>query len=652
MSVLKPGIITRLSNLIVVQVLFIFAALALILFVPDSGPDSSARLGALGRDLARATDRLSERLSEEWMVRGDLDEGSRESIRLWLDSLGTVEDVAVVRVNDTARIDFVLVYERAGPGRGDGGIDTDVSTFIDLGTLREQAAGGSCFLQPLLTPKYLAFYRVLDCRVRSQPLVLVAAARHELAISARSSLQYTIFVLFLCSTLVSLLTVSLLSRKFKRPLDRIISGLGETAEGKLHHLADLETDPELGPLARAYNSMTRRLWDNRRQLDDFFTRLRTANAELSESQSFLKTLIDSSPLGIVVTAPDGGIVMFNRAAVSEFGYEPGEISGRNFETLLAEKLDRPARSTDPEGRGGFEVICRRKNGLLFPAHIISSEVLAEDGVMLANLYVCSNITESRDFQDMMIRLDRYYTRGEMTGDIAHEINNYLAVLMGNVELLPLLLKKGDAEKVTRKLEVMHTMLQNISCLSDGLLDSPSDAMRVEPASINQLVEKVIAFLKPQNKFDTVEVISELCADVPVVYIDISQVQQLLVNLICNAAEALADAADKREIRLTTSLDEINNRPGIRVTVRDNGSGVVPDKEHLLFKSRFTTKRRGHGIGLITCRKIVDNHHGTISYAYEGGAVFTVVLPMGVRSDQEETPPAEKSPIERLDVVRS
>ena len=640
MPVSKPGVIARLSHLIVIQVVFIFSALALILFVPDSDPGSSRRLAALGNDLTNATQTILGLMENGELGPGSADDAGRGRFRALLDSLGTVEHAAVVRVNDSAQIDFLRVYESTGRARTSEAPDSDVSSFLDLATLRDLAVRGTCLPRPLMDTRHLAYYQVLDCERPSPRTVLVIATGHGLAISTRSSLQYAVFVLFLCSALVSLLTVSLLLRKFKRPLDRIIAGLEETAEGKLHPLADLEADPELGHLARAYNAMALRLWDHRRQLDRYFGQMQTANIELKESQSFLQTLIDSSPFGVVVTDPMGLIILFSRSASVEFGYGTEEAVGRRFSDLLAENLDRPAASVDPEGRDGFEVVCRRKNGELFPAYVITSEVRADDGRYLANLYVCRNITESREFQEMMIRLDRYYTRGEMAGDIAHEINNYLAVLMGNVELFPRLLKKGDPEQITRKLGVMHTALQNIACLSDGLLDGPSDTLRFEPASMGQIVDSVIGFLKPQNKFDTVEIFKNVDPNLPVVYVDTPQVQQLLVNLVYNAAEALGEKTGERVIQVSVSSVEIDERPAVKIVVRDNGAGVVPDKEHLLFKSRFTTKPRGHGIGLITCRKIADNHGGTISYERRDGAIFTVVLPVGVRPavDVEEAVP--------------
>jgi len=636
----RPGLIVRLGHLIVVQVLFIFAALALILFVPESNQRLSARLTDLEHDLdaaSRATSNYLVTLTHTGDNGGDPYAGLGEFMR----HRSKVQRAAVVRVVDSARIEVLYAFDRAGQVDSPESAEHDISDFVDLHALRRLAAAGSMLGNlPLVGSRHVVHYRILPAAGRGSPTILVLAADHGLAVSPRSALEYTILVLFLCSALVSLLTVSLLLRKFKRPLDRIISGLEETAEGKLHHLLDLEGDPELGKLARAYNTMARRLWENRRTLDSYFSRLAQSNTELRESQSFLATLIDCSPLSVVVVGPDEKIIMFNRVATEEYGYQPEEVVGRPFEMLLAENRERGEAAPDAGESGSFEVICRRQDGLLFPAYVISGSVRAEDNRELARVYVCRDITESKDFQEMMIRLDRYYTRGEMADDIAHEINNYLAVLLGNVELLPLLLKKGDRQKIDRKLEVMRTTLEKIARFADGLLDSPPDTVRLEPTSINQVVENVIAFLKPQNKFDTINVVKELATDTPVIYVDPAQIQQLLVNLIYNAAEALAEKDGERTIRVVTSTAEPESSPGVSVVIRDNGPGVAPDKESSLFKARFTTKRRGHGIGLITCRKIVDNHAGSISYARAGGAVFSFTLPVGARPGQHSEPQTE------------
>jgi signal transduction histidine kinase len=236
---------------------------------------------------------------------------------------------------------------------------------------------------------------------------------------------------------------------------------------------------------------------------------------------------------------------------------------------------------------------------------------------------------------MMVRLDRYCTRGEMAGDIAHEINNYLAVMMGNLELLPMLLAKGEDDRIESKLEVMKTTVDRIARFANGLMDTPHEDTRLESASMNQVVENIIAFLKPQNKFDSIKLTAELSNRVTMVHIDPGQIQQLLVNLVYNAADALRARPDSRRITVATSLIDYDGTPEVQVEVRDNGPGVSEHHVPTLFSERFTTKRKGHGIGLITCRKIVENHGGTIHYRHENGAVFYFRIPVQPAEDVTE-----------------
>jgi len=113
-----------------------------------------------------------------------------------------------------------------------------------------------------------------------------------------------------------------------------------------------------------------------------------------------------------------------------------------------------------------------------------------------------------------------------------------------------------------------------------------------------------------------------------VEVDPGLIQQVLVNLIYNAGDAVSEIPENRRICVSTYFVDGAPEPTLGVTVVDNGPGVRRDREPLLFKKRFTTKPNGHGIGLITCRKILDTHLGDISYRFADGASFSMTLPIG------------------------
>jgi len=611
----------RLSNLIVIQVLFIFAAVLLILLSPDHQQVAGGRLQELEDHLYRLG-----QVALRVQSGGDGEQrGARvpQEVKELLKDADYIVAAALVRVGPDGR----LIVDSEYSPHPESPADAQELCRPDVSEMLRHAQAGHTSWSVLHSDR-LVYFQLLDANSGGGPLYLVSVVDHGLLLAPRTGLLYALTVLFLFSALISLLTVSLMWRRFRQPLERLVRGFEKTAQGELYHMVEPENDPELGSLAGAYNRMVQQLWDNHRQLKEYNAKLKRSNYFILESQLFLATVIDSSPLSVVVVNRSDEVILFNRAASEVFGYAPDEIIGAPLSRLIAESAQQRERGSGSNSRvSGFEVIGRRKGGELFPAYVAQANIATQDEAINATLYMCRDISESKNFQDMMIRLDRYYTRGQMAGDIAHEINNYLAVLMGNLELMPLLLRKGDQEKVDRKLSVMKETVDKIARFANGLMDVPQEEVRLEPSSLNQIVENVVAFLKPQNRFDSVEISTELAGDLPVLMLDQGQVQQLLVNLIYNAADSLAKVEGEKRIEIITSSSTTPDGSKVQVEVRDSGPGVVPDRVGVLFKDRFTTKRKGHGIGLITCRKIADNHRGDISYRTDNGAVFTVSFPL-------------------------
>ncbi len=631
----KPGFLFRLGTLIVLQVLFIFAALAVIIFVPSgydtplSYQDRRQQIESLLRNLEpilnpTTTSVTGEMQSPNVAIRAAHPELIAAAV-FCRQPDGSVEEIwnlegAFSRTDNVAH----------------GALDYADRRLVDLALCQPTEF---IMTKPSTEANPVTYYRAPAIAGRNA--VLVTAEASDSFVASRSSLGYTLFVLFLCSTLVSLLTVYLLSRRFKEPLDRISRGLDKTADGEVFYLMESEGDEELQRLCRSVNRMTETLWQNQGNLRQFNVRLNDMNMNLIESQLFLTTLIDSSPIAIIVTSFDGQIVLFNRAASEAFGYAYDAIVGSKIDRLLGVTGEKVQTPSEQPSAGGFETICRRNDDELFPAYVLASPIMGRDGHMGAMLYLLRDISESRNFQNMMVRLDRFATRGQMAGDIAHEINNYLAILLGNLELLPLIIKKGDMEKADKKIEIMKGTVDKIGRFAAGLLDIPQDEARFEPASLNQLVENVLAFVKPQNKFDMIEWETALAPDLPSAQVDAGQVQQLLVNLVYNAAAAMETIDGPRRIRIHTRTSTLDGARSVRVEVKDSGPGVPVEREASLFVSRFTTKKKGHGIGLITCRKIVDAHQGKIEYRTDSGAVFAFELPIVSTAAREgEAPLAE------------
>jgi PAS domain S-box-containing protein len=632
----RTGFLTRLGNLIILQALFVFAAIGLILFYPNANsPDGKTDAQSL-RVVADLGQRMMERFEPADGLAGNLGEKKFRS-ELQLSSAG-ISSAALFVVNGDGTVQCLQAIGSEIPTFRIEDI-TEGSARISEELLRHVAVESPGFILSsiLNSEQNIVYYRPHS--QNNLPTVVAATVSHDLLISRRSEVTYALLLLFLVAVLLSLLTIYFIWKRFRQPLVHLIRRLEKTADGEVYYQLETEGDIELNVLSNTFNRMTKTLWSNQQEMKTYNSRLREINASLLQSRMFLATLIDSSPSAIVVTAKDGQVIIFNREAVRSFGYTSDEALGQNVSDLFKQPFI--ATGAQDGDKPGFEAIGMKHDGTAFPVWVVMTPTRSDEGEVWASVYIIHDITESTSFQEMMIRLDRYSTRGEMAGDIAHEINNYLAVLSGNLELLPLLLKKGDPEKIAKKLELMRHTVDRVARFADGLMDTNRDESTPEPTSLNQVVENVVAFLRPQNKFDTVNFQTVLSSDLPFIEVDPGQVQQLMVNLINNGTDAAIAAGVKPNISITTSLTTVEGRRFAQVAVADNGDGVSEEKIEALFARRFTTKRKGHGIGLITCKRIMDAHQGDVSYHYSGGAVFTCRFPyerIATNVELEPTPP--------------
>jgi signal transduction histidine kinase len=243
--------------------------------------------------------------------------------------------------------------------------------------------------------------------------------------------------------------------------------------------------------------------------------------------------------------------------------------------------------------------------------------------------------DPRGFESEMVAVDRMLTRGEMAGEIAHEINNCLTILLGNLELIPLLVENRSLDTIGRKIPLMRRTLEKIAGFSDSLLSYGKPQHRFEAVDLNHIISEAIDFLKPQNRYDGIRIEVELSPDIPPVMGDSGQLKQVIVNLLNNAADELAACREPRPvIRVKTSSSE--DAASAVVSVSDNGRGIPEGMGPALFRSRFSTKRAGEGYGLLACKIIVDRHGGDISFdtAAGSGTRFQFRVPSYHRSDLE------------------
>lgn len=620
----SPNLLARVSNLMIIHVLFIFAALALVLLF---GNDHSI----LANHFKSVDDRL---LHVSSAIFSELD----------------TEDIA--EINDPRAEDILTSYSEQydfisgiklvelGSPLIESRPVTEVDNSADWKGKSKPTAN---FISSLSDDRSYIDYFISPADSDGR-FALVVGVSNVLLSNSSTDLTYVLLLLFLVSTLISLLMVNLIHKNIRQPLSELVTGFKRTAEGEEFKISSQSDEKDLAFLGQAFNDIVENLADNRKKLRKTNSQLYQSKKSLKESESIMTSLIDYSPDAIIVTDMNDKIIINNLTAAEDFEYEQDDMLGVKINEILLLNGDKDSFGEEEGLSQTQEIICRCRSGRKFPALMVQTSLkLGEDNTPTSRLYFLKNISDSRNYQEMVIKLDRIASRGKMARGIAHEINNYLAILQGNLELLPLLLAKGDQEKVDKKIELMRGTVDNITKFTQGLSRFSDENSEFAKEDLNQLIENLIAFVKPQNKFDDIEFETILADNIPLVEIDVGQLQLLLVNLLYNAAEAMDETTAPRRVTITTSFRE--EKQAFTISVGDNGHGVNPDDRERLFVNRFSTRQRGNGLGLITAKNVVDNHQGVIKY-YPGetcGSVFSATIPVKHKIDEETKEPIAAMP---------
>ncbi len=232
-------------------------------------------------------------------------------------------------------------------------------------------------------------------------------------------------------------------------------------------------------------------------------------------------------------------------------------------------------------------------------------------------------------QAELARVSRLTTMGQMAASIAHEINQPLAGVVNNANagLRWLNNRPPNIDEVRAALR----RIVNDGERGSGIIESiramlkKDDRKRVK-LDLNEVIREVMRLTQGQFQGQGVSICSELADNLPTVSADRVQLQQVVLNLLMNAAEATACSSNRE--RLVCVRSEKHDGDWVRISVEDSGTGIKPEDEKRIFETFFTTKADGMGMGLSICRSIVESHGGriTAARAMSRGSVFQVILP--------------------------
>lgn len=249
------------------------------------------------------------------------------------------------------------------------------------------------------------------------------------------------------------------------------------------------------------------------------------------------------------------------------------------------------------------------------------------------------VTQRQRQQEALLQREKLAAMGSLLAGVAHELNNPLAVILLQAEFLREEIAQGPlAEPVT---EITQAATRCERLVRQFLSLARQHALEREAVDLNTLLTDTLEILAPAFRVDTIVVELRLAPELPHLWADPHQLQQVLINLLNNARQALHDVADTRQVILTTRY--VPARQQVMLEVADTGPGMSPQVRDRIFEPFFTTKPSGEGtgLGLPLCLGIIEDHGGTmqVQSAPSHGAIFRVVLPAGQVSETRPNIPA-------------
>jgi PAS domain S-box-containing protein len=373
-------------------------------------------------------------------------------------------------------------------------------------------------------------------------------------------------------------------------------------------------------------------------INDLSARARL-QAEIDRQSLLFQAVFDHVPEALVISSPDGQIILVNPAATRMFGYTADEAVGLWLSALFSDPadLEKLEANSAAQAAGGTEswtisAPLKRKDGSKFPCQGHVADIDGADGSRVAVVSLFRDMTEELRQKEAALKSQRLEAIGQLSGGIAHDFNNLLTIISGNLELLEESMSNPqDHELLSRAARAADSGAR----LTNRLLTfARRRQLAAEVINLNEQVRGMTELLQ-RTIGDTIELRTHLARDLWLARVDAGEVEAAVLNLAINARDAMPDGG-KLAIRTDNAMLEdgeigfegpLTAGEYVRISVSDNGAGMTKETLSRVFEPFFTTKApgRGTGLGLSTIYGFVKQSNGNITIYSELGTGTTVNL---------------------------
>lgn len=440
--------------------------------------------------------------------------------------------------------------------------------------------------------------------------------------------NFVLGAIFFLTVVLSLLIVVFTQKQIAAPLANLTQGAEVLGQGQLDYRLEGKERGEIGILAAAFNQMA--------------ANLQAATQDIIAEREYIRSIVDSLVEGVVVVDKDLAITVWNRTMEQRHGLSLEQVTGKRIVDVLPDL--KPYGLT----LSASEVLKGEKTDFelsTVPAEGIQERLLVVNGVPLKDntaqtvgvVLVLTDVTAKVRLEEQIQRSEKLAAVGQLAAGVAHEIGTPLNVISGSAEYLMMDLEDGQSSK--EELGIIVSEANRITTLLKQFMAFARPETPVgEPIALDQIIDSTLVLLRRQLEQQGVEVEIEIDQGTGAIKGDRNQIQQVLLNLIINAWQAMPDGGTL-SIKGGTiepwptrdgATDEQAPSIGVELQIEDTGVGIPAENLAKVFEPFYTTKDvgQGTGLGLAVIQRIVENHGGTVHASSQPGkgSRFTVVLP--------------------------
>lgn len=375
--------------------------------------------------------------------------------------------------------------------------------------------------------------------------------------------------------------------------------------------------------------------------------LRRSKHQLLEREAKLNSIFNASVEGIITIDMSNQMVSANAAVKNIFGYKPEELIGADINMLMrvsAKELN------DCNAAGSLGIVDQiqeiegiRKNGSIVPLELSIAEYALDNAHYFT--YIVRDISHrkyreqlDKEHLDELAHVTRLGLMGEMASGIAHEVNQPLAAISSYTQASLNLMRIENFDKI-KLTEILYKTQQQ--ALRAGHIIHrmrefvKSHSKHRSTTDINALINDAVDLCTAELKQNGINLIFELENNLPPIYVDHVQIEQVLINLIRNSVDALKVLPAKHQGLLSIHSQMIPDASGIQVRVKDNGPGLNKEQQQKILTPFYTTKADGMGMGLSISRSLIEAHDGHLHFNSQPGKGTTFYFTLPVRRKSNE-----------------